>query len=498
MKKNKLLIPLLAIVILFSIRISVFGATEKEKSYPVVTSSISIVGNADKPDVLTITGAADGDVINIYSATATATDNKPLVKGNATGEVKLNKVDITSAGIQVSITRKNCLESNKLLIKGSKLNFTKAAVSTDVTTSFVTKNVALISGLATKDVINVYSAYPTGYSLKYPSTEQKNVLKGLLIGSKTVATKCSYALVVFKNNYTLSDSSTVYITKKSSGKLVTMISSKLGEETTKELEPEPEVDPEPTTGSAITMNAAKDTIKQVLEKFDTDLILSIKDYDGSYTIKQLSDSVISQNPDINYGYTGFSYWKNTVPDKDGNTIFNITFKYNLSKAVMLQQKEAVKDAAKTIIATIVKDDMTPYQKQLAIHKYVVANAKYDTSIPNEPSEAHNAYGILVKKVGVCDGYAKAMFELLTLAGIETKFVEGAANNGTKSEGHAWNLVKLDEEWYHLDATWDDPIPDRGSVISYTYFNVTDDFIAKNHTWERSKYPTCTSIKQAYK
>jgi transglutaminase-like putative cysteine protease len=494
MRKNKVLIPLLVIMILFSMKLSVLGATQKQKSFPVVASSISIVGNADKPHILTYTGAADGDILNIYSATAT--DNKPLVKGNATGEIKLNKVDITAAGIQVSITRKNCLESDKLLIKGSKLKFTKPAVSTDITTSFVTKNVVLVSGLTDKDVINVYNDYPTGYSLKYPSTEQKKVLNGLLIGNKTVATKSSYAFVVFKKNYVLNDNPTIYITKKSPGKLVTMISSKLGSETTKESEPEPEPEQQPTTASAITINAAKTAIKQSLENFDTNLILSIKDYDGSYTISQLVTSVIRENPDINYGYSGciYSYSTTNVPNANDNTIFEIDFLYKTSKAIMAQQKEEVKATAKTIIAAIVNNTMTPYQKELAIHDYVVANAKYDTSIPNEPLESHNAYGALVKKVTVCDGYAMAMFELLPLAGIETKYVVGTAGGG----GHAWNLVKLDGEWYQLDTTWDDPVPDRGPTVSHTFFNVTDDFIAKTHTWERSDYPTCTSTNQAYK
>ena len=41
--------------------------------------------------------------------------------------------------------------------------------------------------------------------------------------------------------------------------------------------------------------------------------------------------------------------------------------------------------------------------------------------------------------------------------------------GTADEiDHAWNLVELDGKWYHLDATWDDPMPDQGEDALHQY------------------------------
>ena len=74
---------------------------------------------------------------------------------------------------------------------------------------------------------------------------------------------------------------------------------------------------------------------------------------------------------------------------------------------------------------------------------------------------------------VCNGYAEAMALLMTCVGIENQIVTGTADN----ELHAWNQVCLDGNWYQVDATWDDPLPDRGVFAGHEYFNVTDEIMS---------------------
>jgi len=94
---------------------------------------------------------------------------------------------------------------------------------------------------------------------------------------------------------------------------------------------------------------------------------------------------------------------------------------------------------------------------------------------------------------VCEGYAKTMEILLEKAGIETYYVTGKANGG----GHAWNIVKLDGDYFHIDTTWDDPVPNREGEISYKYFLVPSSFIKQDHSWNEQKFPTARSKKFEY-
>ncbi len=81
------------------------------------------------------------------------------------------------------------------------------------------------------------------------------------------------------------------------------------------------------------------------------------------------------------------------------------------------------------------------------------------------------------------------------------------HNGIDGGGHAWNMVKLDNEWYNLDATWDDPVSDRNGVgtlggnatVNHTYFNIPDSIFSKDHKrgdFEQN-YPKCTATKYSY-
>jgi transglutaminase-like putative cysteine protease len=118
------------------------------------------------------------------------------------------------------------------------------------------------------------------------------------------------------------------------------------------------------------------------------------------------------------------------------------------------------------------------KKQLvkAIHDYVVLRISYDDDTlhkilkhdyANLPSQEADA--VFARKTAVCAGYSKLMVALGKAAGIEIAYVTGVIRDSSRRlsldstgqpnlEGvnHAWNAAKIDEHWYLLDATWDDP------------------------------------------
>jgi hypothetical protein len=109
-----------------------------------------------------------------------------------------------------------------------------------------------------------------------------------------------------------------------------------------------------------------------------------------------------------------------------------------------------------------------------------------------------AYGALVERKTACEGYSRAMQLLLDLQGIPCYIVTGEASNlAGFTGGHAWNKVQVGGAWYHLDATWNDPVTEDGShVTSHAYFNVTDALIGQTHEVSDEKNP-CTATQDNY-
>lgn len=140
-----------------------------------------------------------------------------------------------------------------------------------------------------------------------------------------------------------------------------------------------------------------------------------------------------------------------------------------------------------IIKTTVSSNMSDYEKELALHDYIVLHSSYGYETGAE-KYAYTAYGVLCDGKGVCSGYAQAFSLLLTCCGIENEFVTGEAGG----ESHAWNKVKLDGNWYSVDITWDDPVPDRLGYAGHQYFNVTDDLLDDDHEWDDATLPDATS------
>ncbi len=145
-----------------------------------------------------------------------------------------------------------------------------------------------------------------------------------------------------------------------------------------------------------------------------------------------------------------------------------------------------------VLAQIIKPGMTDYEKELAIHDYIIVHCQY--GYENSAKDyAYRAYGALVQGKAVCNGYAEAMALLMTCVGIENQIVTGTADG----ELHAWNQVCLDGNWYQVDATWDDPLPDRGVFAGHEYFNVTDEIMDARHDWNQENFQACDSMEYNY-
>lgn len=156
----------------------------------------------------------------------------------------------------------------------------------------------------------------------------------------------------------------------------------------------------------------------------------------------------------------------------------------------VSQEQVVDTKIAAIVATVDPSTMTDFEKVKFTNDYIVQNTAYseDTVV-----SAHSACAVAQEGKAVCQGYALFALKLLRALDVKAMYVVGEVYTG----GHAWNLVQVDGEWYHLDTTWNDPVPDRGKGVRYDYFLINDKDLRKDHTWIAEDYPKATSEKYRY-
>lgn len=189
-------------------------------------------------------------------------------------------------------------------------------------------------------------------------------------------------------------------------------------------------------------------------------------------------SIINSHPEFISLSGGYTYWTS------GSSITKIAFTYLTNAKEEQQELDAALQEVKSKIDT---SGMSDEEIVLAYHEYLTSTVSYayedyfnGTIAANH---GYDMYGALVKHSCVCQGYAETMFYLLREAGLS------CAIASSENINHAWNIVKIRGNWYHIDATWDDPVWDMLGRSYHDYFLVSFDTMNKNtlinHTKDRT-------------
>lgn len=142
------------------------------------------------------------------------------------------------------------------------------------------------------------------------------------------------------------------------------------------------------------------------------------------------------------------------------------------------EREEMKEAIADFKDTYITSGMSDFEKEIMIIKWLVENCSYEKA--KDWSRA-TGYSCIVEGKAQCSGYADAFLQTAKACGLEVRYVY--------SSTHAWNLIKLDGEWYHVDVTWEDPVGrnDYGfSGLRNLYINLEDDEIkgvSHHHSWQ---------------
>lgn len=173
-----------------------------------------------------------------------------------------------------------------------------------------------------------------------------------------------------------------------------------------------------------------------------------------------------------------------------NTSFSDSGEVNVSldKLYDNNQIQAINHKVDEIIRENIKDNMSIKDKIKAIHDYIINNTSYDIERNENGTsvyQSNTAYGALLEHKAICSGYADAMAIFLTRFGVE--------NYKIASNTHVWNAIKIDNQWYHLDLTWDDPVSDQSDILDHKYFIITTEELKsidgdlEEHKFDKSVY-----------
>ena len=136
---------------------------------------------------------------------------------------------------------------------------------------------------------------------------------------------------------------------------------------------------------------------------------------------------------------------------------------------LTDDEREVAQQAQAVIAEVIEPGMSDWEKELALHDYIVNHCDYTLDI----LAPHNSDALGFFRYGECRcaGYCDAFRLLGRLAGLEVEMIGGpTSRDQSGSKGHAWSLVRLDGLWYVVDISWDDLI-EAEPTLEHTFFNV---------------------------
>ena len=173
--------------------------------------------------------------------------------------------------------------------------------------------------------------------------------------------------------------------------------------------------------------------------------------------------------------------------------YEFCFDYRIGRVKLAMMENEINEEIARLASQLFLPGMSDEAKAFLAHNYLAHTIKYtlkDNISSLEKSYMQSAYGALIKKKCVCQGYAEAFKRLMDYAGIPCEIVCGQIKGDTVY--HAWNIIKLNggRDNYHIDVTWDS----AEDKVSYAYFGLKDSDLVGERTWSKEFNARCTSGK----
>lgn len=202
------------------------------------------------------------------------------------------------------------------------------------------------------------------------------------------------------------------------------------------------------------------------------------------------------NPKIEPGNSGIHYCI-TITYYPGD---NVAWAYlNSDKSTLTEDELLLYDIAVSWLEENITEDMTDYEKCTAIYNYLSGNVLYSNDLLNALNTSFTfdrgitAYGAMVDKLTICQGYADAFDMLTSMLGMECVQIYGFGDNAP----HNWNMIKMEDHWYHVDCTYGNAFGVGDNTCSKAYLFASDVQLQKTHRWDRDSFPAAKDDSKYY-
>lgn len=230
-------------------------------------------------------------------------------------------------------------------------------------------------------------------------------------------------------------------------------------------------------------------IANIVKNKENAFVVDKKNYPGSFE-KTLSNSIeafIDDHPEVFYISKMYKFIEyNSLLSKK----YIVTIDYNYNIIDIDNKINELDYEIKRLIKNL--KDKDEYTKEYIVNEYLSQNVDYDYT--KNRKNTHNIYGALIERKAVCDGISNAANILLNNLDVDSILVVGKL----KKDLHAWNLVKIGDEYYHLDITSNISLKEEEGIYAHNYFNVTTDEIKKTHNIKNEEiYPKAVNLTENY-
>lgn len=236
-------------------------------------------------------------------------------------------------------------------------------------------------------------------------------------------------------------------------------------------------------------------VYQGMTDFETEINLTSFSIDNNDIVEVLRAINLDQG-DIFWVENSYNY----SIYEESQLVSKLSPSYALTEEEIINYQTLLEEKVAEIVA-MTEFFETDYEKALFLYEYLIENTEYNTAMSDLLSSDNKGFdlsqslvGVILYGDGICSGYSQAYSYILDEIGIISFCVSGSADG----QSHQWNIIYLDGQAYHVDATWGDPVASDGTSnsINYNYFCLTTEDISKTHSMDYD-YPLCTATEYNY-